>query len=525
MYISPNTSIYLLKNVPLDSTNINTLSWERFGSLEQQKSAQLNYFLSKSVKKVEKSQYQRVDKGTLKIRATIKEVYSCNYLMFKNIYFEDKWFYAFVDKVTYVNNETVEIKYSLDYIQSWYFDYKYQECVIERTHSKIDTIGSNVQPEPLSTGEYVYNSNKKLDVDLDSMYVIVAIVDKTALGSTVYDGVFSGATLFAFTIGEAQLGGLDNFLNQYISKPEAVLSMYLVPKTAVGEIPPDHKLKGTKNSKIKNVSDSPISSGSSIDGYVPRNNKLYTYPYTFYQVTNGSGDSLILRYEYFTHGYKPTFQIASSITQPVTVTLRPFDYKGATLDGIISTDNTQVLTLSNYPLCSWGVDSYEAYVAQTSIPNSIKSAVAGAEIGISMLNPLMWTHGVTSTINMVTNMFSEAYTASIKADVCRGNIANGNITVGNNKQNFFGSKMSVTYEYARKIDDFFSRFGYAINKVEKPSRYNRQKFTYIKTVECAISGDLPQNHKKEIEKIHDNGITFFAFADDVGNYTIKNNVL
>ena len=36
-----------------------------------------------------------------------------------------------------------------------------------------------------------------------------------------------------------------------------------------------------------------------IDGYVPKNNKLFTYPYCFLYVTNLMGNSATYKYEYF----------------------------------------------------------------------------------------------------------------------------------------------------------------------------------------------------------------------------------
>ena len=36
-----------------------------------------------------------------------------------------------------------------------------------------------------------------------------------------------------------------------------------------------------------------------LDGYTPKNKKMYTYPYNFFNMDNGNGSNLQLRYEFF----------------------------------------------------------------------------------------------------------------------------------------------------------------------------------------------------------------------------------
>lgn len=517
MYITPNTKIYLLRGVPLDSLNINTLSWEKYGSITSQKLAQFNYFLSKKVVGIEDSQFQRVDNKTLKFRGNVTSLYNCNYMMFNNASFENKWFYAFIDSVKYINNDTVEVTYSIDYIQTWYFEYSYQECFIERTHTKIDTIGSNIQPETISTGEYVYNGYRQI-TELSEMCVIVAIVDKDALayGGALYDGIYGGAALYVFIIDNTINEKIKKILDNYKEKPDAVLSIYVCPRSIIGNFTDGGLLPTRRKANKINVKEKPITTDDTLDGYKPKNNKLYTYPFNFYHVDNASGSELNLPYEFFKN-LTPEFEISGTITQPVSCVLRPFNYKNASI-----TDNTQSLSLTNYPICSWQSDAYEAWIAQNSIPMLTSNLNS---MGMSMLLPIAPEITMAMGITKVISHLASTYQASIKADLCKGNISNCSVNVSNEKQQFYGGRCCVRNEQAKVIDNFFSRYGYAINKVEKPSRYNRQKFTYIKTVDCAINGSIPQNHKKEIEKIHDNGITFFVSSSDIGNYTLENNVL
>lgn len=149
MYIEPNSTIRLLKEVPLDNTYTHTIY---FGS----QSAQYNFFSTAYPQIVyNKQSYQRVNKGTLRIQASIDQVYNCNYLMFLNPIFsglQSKWFYAFITKVDYINNAVTEITYELDVMQTWFFDYDLHPSYIERSHERTDVVGDNIAPEPIDLG-------------------------------------------------------------------------------------------------------------------------------------------------------------------------------------------------------------------------------------------------------------------------------------------------------------------------------------------------------------------------------------
>ena len=78
---------------------------------------------------------------------------------------------------------------------------------------------------------------------------------------------------------------------------------------------------------------------------------------------------------------------------------------------------------------------------------------------------------------------------------------------------------------ARCIDDFFTRYGYAIHQNAVPNLCARTRFTYVKTVDCTISGNLPNNYSQQIVDIMNNGITFWNDKTSVGNYEIANNII
>ena len=74
---------------------------------------------------------------------------------------------------------------------------------------------------------------------------------------------------------------------------------------------------------------------------------------------------------------------------------------------------------------------------------------------------------------------------------------------------------------AKRIDDFFSCYGYAINKVKAPNLTGRQYWNFVQTENAVIAGNMPASSKDAISRIFDSGITFWHNGDNVGNYAIS----
>ena len=535
MYIQPTTNIRLLKGVNLDNSYEHTIYFSS-------ESAQTNYFISKTKHNLTNQTFQRTGKGVARLQLPVGSVYDCNYMMFQNTSFSSKWFYAFVTSVEYINNEVTEITFEIDVMQTWLFNYELGQCYIERQHTTTDAIGGNIVPEPVALGEYVFNSYAELTYAnppnssyLRTLAVIIAIVDVrgTASDGNVYDGVYGAAELWAFDVTDVT--GINDKVTQYISSPDSILSMYMVPAACVlNTIPASGGVKLTRHTggaSLKHTSDRLIITAT-LDGYRPRNRKLYTYPYNYYHVDNANGQALTLRYEFFDN-LQPVMLLKSTITQPVQVVLRPEGYKNVGGYSELGGDtalNTESIELNGYPLCSWNVDTYKAWVAQNSIPIALNAMSSMGQMGIAATystNPAgMIAGGVLGT---VSNMLSQTYTASIAADVVKGTQNNGGVNCAAGLQTFFGGRASITGDMARRIDDFFDYFGYQINELAVPNLNSRPYWTYVKTATCVVTEDIPgggvpNDDMKRITEIFNKGITWWNNGDNVGNYSLDNRV-
>lgn len=512
MYIEPNTTIRILKDVPLDNTYDHTIYFA-------DATAQRNYILAKSKYNLFQNTYQRVKRGAVRVGIKADNLYDCNYIAFQNSNFGNKWFFAFITSVEYVNNECSEVTFELDVMQTWAFDYSPDYCFVEREHTLTDAIGEHIEPEPLHTGEYVFN-NYAAVTNMRDMVVAIAIVDKDgAVDGTLYDGIYGGAQIWVYDSTDTT--GINSKVNDYIQKPDAIIAMYMFPKLFIGgNIPTSHRLSYGQGASKKIVMADAITVNDTLDGYKPVNRKLYTYPYSFWHVDNACGGELTLRYEFFNER-NPVMEITGTVTQPVVAVLRPCSYKGVTPyseAGGYTSLNTESLELANYPMCSWSVDTYKSWLAQNSVPLAVNTLATLSSMAI----PSGMSIADGGAIGLISNTLTQGYKASIAADMCKGNQNNGGANVSNGVQQFYGGRCSVTKEYARMIDDFFTRYGYAVKRNKVPNRNGRPHWNYVKTIGCTITGSIPADDARKICRIYDSGITFWNNGDEIGNYSLDN---
>lgn len=520
MYIEPGTNIRLLKDVPLDNTYDHTI-W--FISEPSQRA----YFISKTKYNLSDYTYQRVGRGRSRVGIKADLLYDCNYLMFQNASFGNKWFYAFITSVEYINNECAEVSFEIDVLQTWFFDYSVDYCFVEREHTISDNIGEHMEPENFSISEYVFNDYSRL-YDMTDLVVCLAIVDVD--GETVdgnqYDGVYSGTTLWVYDANDTT--GINAKIGEYVKSPESVVSIYMFPKTFLmaGVIPENHLLTPGSKAAGHYFTKPAVTASDTLNGYLPKNKKLYTYPYNFYHVDNASGGELTLRYEFFKN-LTPSFSLYGCVTQPIMAILRPTDYKG--IDGIDGTENphikTESISLTSYPMCSWNVDSYQAWVAQNSIPIRTETSLglAGLAAGAMMAaSPIVAAGAAMAAATKIGSLFTQNYQASIQADIMKGSSNNGNPNVAAGFQNFYGGRASITYQEARSFDEYLTMFGYSVRRLKVPNVSSRPHWNYVKTIGATLTGSVPADDMRKLISIYDNGITFWKNATEIGNYALDN---
>lgn len=574
-YITPDGFIYLLEGVPFDETFQHTLYFANA-------SAQYSYFSSKIKYRFNAQSYQRVRRGYCRIQQRADRMYGCNYMMFQNQSYGDKWFYAFVSEVIYINDSVSEVRYDIDPMQTWFFDYTLNPCFIEREHSYTDSIGENLVPEGFETGDYMMTTvagdsaliPQGMSIVIASTAGYMSDQDHTIVdydGGRWYAGIWSGIRYWSFSTS----ADANDFITALVGagKKDAIQFVFLAPTSfftlATNTEPYEHSV----------AYDKPY---TSIDGYVPKNNKLFTYPYQFLMVDTG-GNAATFNWEYFS-GSTATLKLQGSVVDTGQYMIYPMNYKGQTNnvnEAIIDRCGVQ---------CAWNADAYKAWMAQNQYTlaaqervierNSITANMragfnTGAGLG-GMLNagttgasvPSATGYGgsggsvnelgqlglpgggvqvvrqpQSASLDVPNSQFlsgifqreeakaqyanakdllqATKLTASIKPNIVSGSSTNG-IRIGTGVWRPRTYNAHIRREFAEIIDGYFSRYGYATHKVKVPNRNARPHWTFTKTVDCSIKGNIPNVDSNAICSIYNSGITFWRNASEVGNYTLDN---
>ena len=536
MYIAPNSTIAMLRGVPLDKRYSDTLY---FAS----DSAQHDYFYSKRKMLFTSEMYQRYDKGRCRIKTSADNLYDCNYMMFQNTSYGSKWFYAFVDKITYINNSVAEVVYTLDPLQTWLGEVrgKLGQCYVVRCHSATDAIGDNTVPEGVDTGEMVLNEYGTMPVEdngqsisQDVFRVFIAVMETSGgANGKVYDGVFGGTTLKVFA--STNTADIIAELSNHLAAPGNVVAMYMAPASVMPTLPSDNIVPQNTDGPKYEFSLPAVNANMTLNGYRPKNKKLYTYPYNYCHIDNGNGQTMALPYEFFDN-LTPDLVYYGTITAPVQICVKPENFKGTT-----GPNHNQCLMLSNFPMCSWATDSFSAWLAQNTIELPDRSTTLGkaVQLGRNLLtggaasHPILGTEeraiAPTALMNILTDpvggikaLLGQAYSSSIAQDISSGSFSSGGANTAARYQRFYSGRVSVKAEYARLIDDFFTAYGYAQNKLMVPPIANRPGWTYVQTRGAVLLGNMPADDKADIAAIFDNGIRFWMNPANVGDYSGNN---
>ena len=494
---------------------------------------QKSFFNSKTVKDFFDYTYTRKN-WDLKVETNITVAESWNYLYFEamteNGLLTGRRYYYFITDVTYISESTVKLSLEMDVLQTYFFDYNLQPCFVEREHSTTDGIGDNTVDEGLELGKLAVGSHVMPEALIHRDVLVMSTVNllSDSFGDiefvTQCDNVASGCTIYRVK-GLTELSGLLIQLND-AGKLDGVVTMWEYPTALINAKFPDFatsNVSGTKDS-ITFTANRP----SDLDGYTPKNNKLFTYPYCFLQANNNAGNNAEFRFERF-EDTAFEFAIMGSVFPDGGVKIIPKNYNG------IGFNYEESISLTGYPTIAWNTDSYKIWLAQNQNQNNLAlatsagSAIIGAGIGIAgafMSNPLMIGSGISMAAGGAMGVFNQI---SQKADMekvppqSRGATSSTlNASTGTMGISFY--QKTVSAERARILDDFFTMYGYATQRVKIPNRNARKSFTFTKTSNCHIFANICHADIQKIQSIYNNGVTFWQPSVTVGNYAADNAV-
>ena len=313
---------------------------------------------------------------------------------------------------------------------------------------------------------------------------------------------------------------------------------------------------------------------SDCDGYVPKNNKLFTYPFSKMVVSTA-----IAQQEYALEFFgsveglgkgsstNVTFEEVSAWEPSSEPFIYPLNYNGMNEDG-----QEFSVSLPPWPTVTWVYQTfanmytggYGLHVA-TNIANaeesyatgnsnavwSMLSAVgsgavsgamagsaipgvgtaAGAVAGLAMSAASAGT-GFMNTLasnnlaleNQYRNAYADLKKASLSPNTVRGSISSSTQALNSGMYQTWFRVYRPRAEIAKAIDDFFSIYGYRVGEVKIPNIVGRRSWNYVKTNGASVVGKVPPDVLAQINRLFDRGLTFWH-VNDVGNYALDNSIV
>lgn len=531
--VQKDTKIILCKNLPFDNSYTDVILFDS-------ETSRFSYFNSKSIGTFTALSYQKTNTNQFKLEVPYANVFDVSYCLFNNPDFGNRWFYAFITSVEYLNNVTTVFTYEIDVMQTYFRKSNLEQCFVEREHTNNDTVGSNIIKENIAMGDYIRDlspatqdlgeTNTFIQIGANALYSTFESRLRGKMKGNLYDG-------FSYIAPEE---------NTVESIYETIRAFSL--SEGVGLINVISVLRAPFSRSNNGVNNGTLRYGKFVtgplNGYTPKNNKLYTYPYNFIRFWGTNGAEIQIRPE-FVNGetIEISYSGVISSNSPFRFSVRDYDVTNQPIlvnMGCCSnylSDTTFIKLGLQLGSTALAVATQGASVPITSTItekfNGTQKNFVGRKIDTKQTEQY-------ETEKTITN---EGGKPHIPFDVTNyiGALNSFNPRTASLEGESFGSGLgtanAIYFEHCcqpaqilRQIDDYFTRYGYATMRLKKPNISSRKYFNYIKTQDCDTRVLAPAPDKSLISSIFDKGVTFWHLPNDtddsiVGNYNLDNSIV
>lgn len=528
MELTASTSVFLCAGVPFDNTYEHVRLFERG-------TERLAFFNSYAVKRVTGCTYQRQNKY-ISVPFLYDEIANCDYLFFQNET-DGKYYFAFITGIEYQNPSLSRVYFEIDVFQTWFTDDSLRESFVEREHVNDDSFGANLVQESLETGDYIYHIDNEVTANLsDFMYVmgVTEIVNAAGIpnapeqGGGEFLGLYSALNYIAFAPEESET--LRTYIETYSieGKADAIATIFVCPKNLL-PLPITDTVQWLKQDTLLTGDFCKISRPHNIDGYFPKNNKTLQSPYIQLLATDYSGNAKEFSFEYFSRNdNEAAFEIRKDLSPSSQAIVIPINYRVPqnTLSGISGQD---CFKMGGWPQIAWLSDNYKNWLAQNIANLGVNAITGSISSGFSIYSAVANVAGkqasaIATGINVfgnIANTLATLYQKSIIPDSLRGTQGGGNAWIASKQYNLHLIPVTIRANFAKRIDDYFTHYGYKVLEFKKPNIYGRKYWNFVKLTDCNINLNAPIEATEKIKQMFLNGVTIWH-TNDIKNYSLDN---
>lgn len=523
MTITPQGQLYLCKT-KLENDYKNQLTFSNA-------TAQLNYFNSVIQHTFDNYTYIKKD-NVVQVGKNIDEIIDCNYLFYKNMGFTNKWYFCFITNMEYVNENCTRITFETDCYQTWLFQIDYKQSFVEREHVNDDSVGLHTVPENLETGDYISCNLQPSFYSIPETCFVVATTEQITSGYSTFNQLLP---IGLYYYGLTTLQGIKDLIKMLDDdgKGDTVNSVFVTLKDFFYSWGTMTGINGQISSSIRfdYSNEIEITKVNYLgDNYTPKNKKLLTFPFSFLQVSNHSGQIINYNWENFNlleiaSDNKIKFNIKGTITPGGSMKAFPINYNN------ILNNYDDNIVVGKLPIGAYNNDVYTNWLTQNGVNIGLNVLSSGLQVasGIGMMatgaGALAGAGNIASGALSIANTLGSVYQHSLIPDSVSGNVNCGDVNFTLGLTNLEFKRMSIKNEYAKIIDDYFSMFGYKVNTVKVPNITGRTNWNYVKTINCNFDGDIPQTDLNIIRAMFNNGVTLWHNPSTMYNYSNSNNIV
>lgn len=187
-------------------------------------------------------------------------------------------------------------------------------------------------------------------------------------------------------------------------------------------------------------------------------------------------------------------------------------------------DEEEGFFLGKFPISNWNQQNYQNWLSQNALNlnGQVATGILTTAYNLSNYNI---PEGI-SGILQITDVLKQVYQHSMTPNSAKGNTNGGDLNFAQEYLTFFFYKKSIKREFAEILDNFFSTYGYKVNKMKVPNITGRTNWNYVKTIEAIVdSNNVPEKYLNEFKSMLNKGITFWHNFGTFLDYSQSNNIV